>query len=307
MVLIALVCRRGAVRLAVVAGSLGVLAVAVLGIPVTGEVDEGWWNLVLVSGFWSLAGLFAVASGCYLRWLDARRVRAVAHAHRTQRLRLATDLHDFVAHDVSAMVIRAQAAQVLLDTDPQAAGRLLQEIESDGTQALASMDRTIQVMRDLEAGVGTTSRTPLPGVEDLPELLDRYRSPGAGAVELDLHTDLIPALPRETSATVYRIVVEALTNVRRHAGPEARVTVSLVPEGEVLVLRIIDQEPEDVRASAVRGLAKRRSGGTGLRNLAQRVQALEGTFAAGPLPSGGWQVRAELLLGNRTGDGGGGR
>ncbi|MER5650166.1 histidine kinase [Streptosporangium sp. NPDC002524] len=300
MVLIALVCRWSPVAHAAVAGALTALAVALLALPVTGVTPGAGWEAVASCAFWSLAALAGAGAGGYLRWLDARRLRAVRHARRAQRLQLATDLHDFVAHDVSAMVIQAQAAQLLLRTDPEEVARVLRRIESDGAHALASMDSTIRVLREFEDGAAG-SRTTMPGVADLPELVQRYAGSGTGPIELRMDPGLGASLHRQADTTVYRVVVESLTNTRRHAVPGAAVTVTLrgCPGG--ISLTVDDRAPAAGRAHRepggrwdARDPAGRRHSGIGLAGLAERVEALGGTFTAGPVPPAGWQVCARF-------------
>ncbi|MFC6578964.1 sensor histidine kinase [Planomonospora parontospora] len=291
-VMAALVCRWSPVREVAAAGTLSVLASAALGLPITGPPRGIWWEPIAVCAFWSLPAVVGAGAGGYLRWLDARRVQAVRQARRAQRVQLAGDLHDFVAHDVSAMVVQAQAAQVLLRGDPDEAARVLRRIESDGTRALASMDRTIRMLRELEYSAGT-GRTTSPGASELPELIARYAGSGAGPIELDMAPGLDRALHQEASTAVYRVVVEALTNVRRHARPGCSVTVELTGSaGAGVVLTVTDQAGDSDRLP--RDLTGRRRGGVGLAGLAERIEALGGVFTAGPVPPAGWRVRAEL-------------
>jgi signal transduction histidine kinase len=292
MIMAALVCRWSPIREAAAASTLTALASAALGLPVTGPPRGIWWEPIAVCAFWSLSTVVGAGAGCYLRWLDARKVQAVRQARRAQRVQLATDLHDFVAHDVSAMVVQAQAAQMLIHGDPGQAARVLRRIESDGTRALAAMDRTIRMLRELEYGAGG-GRTTSPGVSELPELVARYAGSGAGPIELDMAPGLDRALRQEASTAVYRVVVEALTNVRRHARPGAAVAVRLSGSAAGgVVLTVTDQAGE--AGQEPRDPAGRRGGGVGLAGLAERIEALGGGFASGPVPPAGWRVRAEL-------------
>ena len=300
MILVTLVCRWSPVRSAAVVGMLTVLAEAVLAVPIGGVALRRWWEPVAFCAFWSLAALVGAGSGGYLRWLDANRIRAVRLARRAQRVQLTTDLHDFVAHDVSAMVIQAQAAQALLGGDPDQVARVLRRIESDGARALASMDRTIRVLRELEDATGA-SRTTLPDAADLPELVQRFAAFGTWPVELDMDPGIDATLHHQVGTTVYRVVVEALTNVRRHAHPGAVVTVTLHRCGGGMALTVTDQAPDANpvhhepagRRDASDPASQRRSG-VGLAGLAERVETLGGTFTAGPVPPAGWRIRAEF-------------
>jgi signal transduction histidine kinase len=181
-------------------------------------------SLVMLAAYaaWGLLVALAAMVGLYLRSLDRHRRHSVTEARREQRLRLAGDLHDFVAHDVSEMLAQAQAGQILADQDPARAAEAFHAIEQAGQRALASLDRTVRMLHD-----HSDQRTPTPA--DLPELTARF----AASSSLDVTLDVDPALdlPHETATTAYRVVVEALTNIRRHA-PTARhveVTVHHTP------------------------------------------------------------------------------
>ncbi|WP_433338239.1 sensor histidine kinase [Spirillospora sp. CA-294931] len=229
---------------------------------------------VLMCAVWALPAACGAALGGYLRSLDAARVRQVASARRAQRMELACDLHDFVAHDLSGMVVQAQAARVVLDADPGRAAAALARIEEIGQHALATTDRTVQMLR-----AGPPARPH--GLADLPDLTARYNGP------VDLRLD--PALPGTASpraeATAYRVVTEALTNVRRHApaASTVRVTVDRTATGALRVTVTND----------LAGTGSDRPGGLGLLGLAERVEALGGTFTAGPA-HGQWHVEALL-------------
>lgn len=254
--------------------------------------------------FWSLLATSAVVGGLYLRSLDADRARAVTAARRSQRLELARDLHDFVAHDVSEMVAQAQAGRFIGEEHPEKALAALERIEEAGLTALASMDRTIHMLHDVDDGGATpqeqsAASRPLPGLADLPRLVDRF----AASSPAEVHLDLDPALPgtvaREVSATAYRVVVEALTNIRRHAPTAARVDVEVqVAAGATLMITVVD----DGGAPPVRGpvAADQRCGGLGLPGLTERVESLGGTLAAGPGGDGGWNVTVTMPLGAKV-------
>jgi signal transduction histidine kinase len=249
---------------------------------------------------WAVVGAAAAGAGVYLRGHDERRARALVDAKRDQRLLLARDLHDYVAHDVSAALAQAQAGQILAGDSPQVAGTFAR-IEDSAQRALRSMDRTLRMLHDLEAEDPQQAGRHLapPGLADLPELVARFASTGSWQVELHTPPDLDGAgpesLPAEVSTTLYRVAVEALTNVRRHAPGAGRVDVHLAlgPTGSTtsaLVLTITDDAP------AGPGRPARRRSGLGLPALAGRVEALGGTFSAGPAGDRGWTVRAGVPL-----------
>ncbi|MEV7376914.1 sensor histidine kinase [Streptomyces lydicus] len=230
----------------------------------------------------------ATGIGLYLRSLDNRRAHAVVSARREQRLEVARDLHDFVAHEVTGIVLEAQAAQ-LGDASPAETRALLQRIEKAGLRALDSMDQTVTTLREADGRKwGEPPPTRLYGLADLPELVGRFSSMAAAEVALSLEDEVAGTLSREAEDTAYRVVLEALTNVRRHAPQAGRV--------EVFAGRTADRAVEiavadDAGPGAPAGT--RQGGGTGLAGLEERVGALGGRLDAGP-HGPGWRVRCLL-------------
>jgi signal transduction histidine kinase len=235
-----------------------------------GPAEGSWFLLVLVAGV-------AAGVGGYLRAVDARRARAVVGARRAQRLDLARDLHDYVAHDISEMVALAQAGQVLAGDGDAAVRDLFARVERAGIAGLESMDRTVRMLHEQPAPA------PAPALTDLPELAERFRAAGAAPV----HLDVAPGVPRDLGPTIYRIVSEAFTNVRRHARTATRVEVRVRDEGEHITVRVADDGTD-------RPAAPSRRGGFGLGGLTARVDALGGALVAGPADPHGWAVTATL-------------
>ncbi|MER5644040.1 histidine kinase [Streptosporangium sp. NPDC002524] len=235
---------------------------------------------------WSLLAVAAAGAGLYVRVLDNGRRRAVAGARRTQRLVLARDLHDFVAHDVSGMLVQAQAARLVPGELPPQVADALRRIEEAGQRALAAMDRTVQMLHEADEAdgadrAGPDATGPLPGVDGLARLADDY-SPSV-RVDLSVDPGLERRLSQETSATVYRVVTEALTNVRRHAPEATRVAITVTRAGESVRVRVDDDGGGHSQAA--------RRGGFGLVGLTERAEVLGGSLSAGPEP-GGWRVEA---------------
>ncbi|WP_157845461.1 sensor histidine kinase [Kitasatospora phosalacinea] len=245
---------------------------------------DGPTDALTLFGFGSMLSLPAVLIGLYLRGLDDGRARAVAEARRTQRLELAHDLHDFVAHDVSGMVAQAQAGAYLASVDPARAAEMFERIEQAGQRALASLDRTVQLLRSQEAA----DRGPQPGLAGLAGVAEQFTAAGGAEVRVELPEGPVP---REVEGTVHRIVVESLTNVRRHAPVARTVEVRARRNGERLEVTVTD----DGGAPAPGG-RPRRGGGSGLPGLAARVEALGGSLEAGPYGRQGWRVTASLPL-----------
>ncbi|MFB7210877.1 sensor histidine kinase [Streptomyces sp. NPDC056255] len=255
------------------------------------------WPLPLITGesvleaggviaFWLLPVVTAVAVGAYPRRQELRRRRAVAESRSAQRLQLSRDLHDFVAHDISGIVVQAQAARFVAATDPSQAVLALERIEKAGLNALAAMDRTVQMLHDPEA----PTTEPLPDASQLPHLAKEFTSAGATEAHLDMSPRAAEALSREAGAAAYRIVVEALTNVRRHAPDARRATVTITLTGATVEIRVTNDG--GTRAAPPRRRASR--GGLGLPALTEHAEALGGTLTAGPHGNGGWQLTAVL-------------
>ena len=222
--------------------------------------------------------------GVWLRFVDARHQLAVDAARRDERLELARELHDVVAHHVAGIVVQAQAARLVAARRPETLEPALAGIESAGTDALGAMRRVVGLLRD-EGDAGGV----MPGQEALAGLVARFADAGP-AVRLRLPDDGQGSWPPEVASTVYRVVQEALTNVALHA-PEAAEVIVLVgnaPSG--VTVEVVDDGP--ARPSAPSWFA--RSGGYGLVGMRERVEALGGTLRAGPGPAGGWVVQAKL-------------
>ncbi|MEU7611529.1 histidine kinase [Micromonospora sp. NPDC049204] len=276
-VIVAWVTRRTGPRAAALgAGSAGV-AVALLVLRLTGPP-----SLLAAVGaccLWGLPAVGAVAVGLHLRRQDRRRVQVAAEARRAQRLGLARDLHDYVAHDVSEMVAAAQAGMVV-GGDPATATALFRRIEQAGQHAMAALDRTVHMLGDQ-----------LPGLDELPVLVAGFDA--AGPVRADLDLDPVPAglVPADVSALAYRTVAEALTNIRRHAPTATAVSVTVVrTDLGTLTVTVTNDVPTTAAAPA-----RATPGGRGLPELTAAAAALHGRLDAGA-HGGGWRLRAELPL-----------
>jgi signal transduction histidine kinase len=237
-----------------------------------------------------LVGLTA-GLAAYLRSLDYRRTVTVADTRREERLAIAADLHDFVAHHVTGILVQTQMARMMAgaqatpttpvqDLDPVLAG-----IERAATEALASMRRTVGVLRDTDSEAA--GRRPVGDLAAIAGLTEGFASP---AQKLVLSRDpAVPDdLPHEVQAAAFRVVQEALTNVRRHAGDATEVVVALQHHGHLLEVTVTD----DGRGGSQLPPAAH-GGGFGLVGLSERVTALGGRLHTGPRAAGhGWEVRA---------------
>ncbi|GAA1720076.1 sensor histidine kinase [Fodinicola feengrottensis] len=275
---------------------VGLAAVATIALPVrivsAVPTDPG---PAIISGsvMWVLGTVIAALVGLYLRNIDEQRTRWLAAMRHAQRLELARDLHDFVAHHVSGIIVQAQASQVVAETDPVLAAQALRRIEDAGTAALASLRRTVRMLRDVPDGDDAQARTPAHGVADLPEMVERFSGSGRATARLDLGSGVDDDLPPEVTTSAYRIVLEALTNVRKHAPHASTVDVRVHhQEGELEV--VVDND-------GVRAGGEQHSGGYGLIGLTERVETVGGTLAAGPREPAGWRVLARLPIERRLG------
>jgi len=214
--------------------------------------------------------------------LEAERDAQAQVAAATERARIARELHDVVAHNVSVMVVQADGASYALDNDPGKAKEALAAIAATGRQALAEMRRLLGVLRHDD---GTDpGRAPLPGIAQLGELLEQTRAAG---LPVTLTVEGVPQpLPDGAALAAYRIVQESLTNTRKHGGPQATAQVTLRYLEDALVLRITDdgQGPVTVPDGA----------GHGLNGMRERVAIYGGWVQAGPRPGGGYHVTARL-------------
>ncbi|MBB4753698.1 sensor histidine kinase [Actinoplanes lobatus] len=231
---------------------------------------------------WTAPAGMALVAGGYPRLTAHQRAVEVEQARQELRLRWARDLHDFVAHDVSGIVAQAQAARFVAPGRPEAAGAALERIEAAGLAALATMDRMVGMLHEPD---GPAVR-PVPTLVDLPGLVDRFRAGGDADVRFTEDPRPVRA-PRDTGAVAYRVVTEALTNVRRHAASARRVDVSVTGGPTGVEVRIRDDGPGATPP-------QRRSpgaGGRGLAALREQVSAVGGTLTAGPADRG-WEVVA---------------
>lgn len=182
-----------------------------------------------------LVGL-TVAFAAYLRSQDYRRTVAVSETRRAERLAIAADLHDFVAHHVTGILVQTQVARMMTDTGPDQLDPVLAGIERAATEALASMRRTVGVLRDTD---DAAERRPVGDLAGIAGLVDGFATPVQTAA---LHrAPAVPEdLPHEIQAAAFRVVQEALTNVRRHAGDATQVTVALRYERSRLEVSVSD-------------------------------------------------------------------
>jgi signal transduction histidine kinase len=220
--------------------------------------------------------------GATVRFWATARERQLERARSFERERIARELHDTVAHHVSAMVIRAQAGRVVAATDPAAAVEALEGVEEEGARTLEEMRAMVAALRD--SRTTGTDLAPQAGVGDLHRLLRSHA--GHLRVGLDLDGELA-ALSPAVDAAVYRIVQESVTNAMRHAVGATEVVVRVVADPQRVRVTVADDGARPGRGRD----------GYGLTGLRERAGLLGGQLRAGPGTDRGWQVEAELPRG----------
>ncbi|RZT88676.1 histidine kinase [Pseudonocardia sediminis] len=234
------------------------------------------------------------AIGLALREAASRRRAQLQDARSAERMELARELHDVVAHHVTGIVVAAQAASVVARTRPDEVDRALASIEHAGADALTAMRRMVGVLRGQTDG----ARTPGADLAGIAELVRRFdQGVGGDGDRVRLRTDPgieHAVLPAGVAATGYRVVQEALTNVRRHAPGAATVEVELHVRDEHLQVTVRNDGVGPERPAIPGG-----AGGFGLAGMGERVAALDGVLHAGPTGPGVWTVAARLPIGVR--------
>ncbi|MER7070541.1 sensor histidine kinase [Terrabacter sp. NPDC000476] len=222
--------------------------------------------------------LLVVALGAVFRYRADLWHRQQLEIRNQERVGLARELHDVVAHHVSAIAVQAQAAGLVVGTQPEKAAEVLAAIESEASTTLAEMRSMVRVLREEDA----VDYSPQRGVADLPSLA---RANGVPTVEVSLQ-GASTRLARPVDAALYRLAQESLTNAVRHARNATRIEIEVRREGGAVRLRVRDDGLTDLGA--------RQEPGFGLLGMAERTQLLGGSFSAGPEPGGGWSVEAVL-------------
>jgi signal transduction histidine kinase len=255
-------------------------------------MSPGWDSLALYSaitvGAWVLGDLVrrrqaeAAEHAARAEQLEAATEELARFAVTEERLRIARELHDIVAHSMSVVALNAGAARVAAASDPAAATAALATIEATSRSALAEMRHLLHVLRDER---GAASIAPLPGLADLDQLVAGIADAGL-TVELAVEGTPLD-IPSGVDLAGYRIIQEGLTNVLRHsAARTAQVTVRY--GRDCLELGVSDPGPARTRTA--------QPGGSGLIGMRERIMLYGGTLESGPTAAGGYAVRATLPL-----------
>ncbi|WP_344001088.1 sensor histidine kinase [Streptomyces thermocarboxydovorans] len=207
-----------------------------------------------------------------------------------ERLRIARDLHDVVAHHIALVNVQAGVAAHVMDRRPDQAKEALSHVREASRTALGELRATVGLLR--QSGDPEAPTEPAPGLDRLDDLANTFRSAGltVEVARADQDTDL----PAAVDLAAYRIIQEALTNVQKHAGPGARAEVSIVRVGPHIEITVLDD------GAGGRDHEPAPGGGHGLLGMRERVTALRGTLTTGPRYGGGFRVHAILPVQTRT-------
>jgi signal transduction histidine kinase len=254
-----------------VVGTAFVTVVVALGMYAS---SAGWAEVLGASALL----LMIVALAAVFRYRADLWERQQREIRNEERVALARELHDTVAHHVSAIAVQAQAGGVVAGTQPEKAAEVLAAIESEASRTLAEMRSMVRVLREEQA----VAYSPQPGVADLPALA---RADATPTVAVSLYGSLTRLAP-PVDAALYRLAQESLTNAVRHARSATRVGIDVRREGDAVRLRVSDDGRTEPGSAPEPGF--------GLLGMAERAQLLGGSFSAGPGPDGGWVVEAVL-------------
>ncbi|MFE6775010.1 sensor histidine kinase [Streptomyces sp. NPDC057702] len=259
-------------------------------LPPEGDTAAGWWQEMGIAA-WVLAilALSELARVRRERLARERTEREATERRRAEqeRLRVARELHDVLAHSISVINVQAGVGLALLDQDPEQARAALTTIKGASKEALGEVRQVLDSLRT----PGSAPRSPAPGLDRVPELTEQAAAAG---LRVEVRTegrraDLSPG----ADLAAFRIVQEALTNVIRHS--EAR-AARVVLRYEPSALRVSVDDDGPASSDTAVGRAEAVSGGNGLVGMRERAAAFGGTVEAGPRPDGGYRVHARIPL-----------
>jgi len=224
--------------------------------------------------------------------LEREREEEARRAVTEERLRIARELHDVIAHSMSVIAVQSAVGNHVIDAQPAEARQALAAIEATSRSALTEMRRLLGVLR--QEGEPRGSLTPAPGLADLSSLVSQVRDAGL-QVWINVEGQR-GSVPPGVDLSAYRVIQEALTNVIKHAG-SAAATVTIRYRDDSVTVELANQAPV---VPAARIPAPRAGSGHGIIGMRERVAVFAGEFAAGPRPDGGFLVRACFPTGQVT-------
>jgi signal transduction histidine kinase len=222
--------------------------------------------------------------------LDRERIRSARQAVSLERLRIARELHDVVAHHVSVMGVQAGAARTVLDLDPAAARAALGVVEDNARSAIDELRGILGTLREPDAEPEAEPQSEAASTVSIDRLPDLCAASSQAGVPTRFEAIGEPRpVPKLVSLTLYRVTQEALTNARKYGGPDTRADVRLRYLADAVEIEITNSG-----SLAVPSPARRRSTGLGHVGMQERVRATGGTLELGPRPRGGYLVRARI-------------
>ncbi len=230
--------------------------------------------------------VFPGVLGAEVRHLTQRRARERQAVKARERELLARELHDTVAHHVSAIAIQAQAGRVVGPGDPDAALDALAVIEHEASKTLTEMRTIVAKLRDDSVDDQTVEYAPQAGIADIASLAE---SAAASGPPVHIMMSGLDDVGSTVGATLYRLAQESITNARRHATGASQIRVSINADGQFVRLAVVDDgAPRHAESSLNHGF--------GLLGMTERAELLGGTLHAGPDATRGWRVDASIPL-----------
>lgn len=216
------------------------------------------------------------------RYVEQRQVAKANKAVAEERSRIARELHDIIAHQVSVMTVQAGAAKTIAAIEPATAVKAMSHVENAGRKALGELRHLLNVLRPKD---DTNTLTPQPSLKDISQLVADFEQAGP-KVTLSIET-VKTDVPARIGLTIYRIVQEALTNVLKHAGQSSRAEVNITIDYQNVTIEVVDNGCLPATASET---------GQGILGMRERAQQLGGSLVAAPRLNGGFQILAKLPL-----------
>jgi signal transduction histidine kinase len=286
-------------RVGLAALSGGLLQIMAVEIAFYGSLSHGSGPAIPVA----LSMIIAWMTGYSVRqrraYIEMLQVQAASSAVTQERLRIARELHDVVAHSMSVIAVQAGFGQYVIDDSPHDAREALGAIQATSRDALAELRRMLGVLRQQDMSA-SAPLTPECGLGELERLVHTTRG---GGIEVALtRSGDVRDLPAGIDVSAYRIIQEALTNVVKHAGGGARCAVSVDYGDKSVTIAVTDDggmglgHPHSAGASNGAGTSNGAGAGHGLIGMRERVQLCGGELCAGPLPRGGFRVLAQLPI-----------
>lgn len=292
------VATRSVRRTTVIAAASAMIAIALLSLLASvGSFDPRTLQFALTIAFAAAAGDGARSRREYIAAITERAERAEqtreAEASRRvaeERLRIARDLHDTVAHQISVISLNAGVASSSLETRPEKAKQALSTIRRASRTVLGEIGDLLEVLRS-EGDEGRIA-LPQPGLDRVDTLIDEFS--GAGLTITTRIASVLPPMSAATDAVAYRVVQEGLTNALKH-GPERRAHVLVESSAAAVTVTVTNPSHPDEAAHQQSDDRDRTGAGHGLLGIRERVSAVRGTVEAGPV-AGGWRLSAVLPL-----------